>query len=283
MADEPHGQVALVPVRQETVNFYGDELPAGQLADGTILVPLRPIVEALGLTWPAQRLRLNRDPVLAGAQGVIVMNTPGGPQEMLALPLKILPGFLFGLNATRVKPELRDKILRYQADCYEVLWNAFKADILPQPTAPPADLSPAEQALILAEAVASLARQHLELEQKQSAMADYLRPFVQQTRHELIQQRARLDQHAERLSALELHLSGGATISEAQASEIQLAVKNVAMLLTGRGDANGFGRVWGEFYRRFRVGAYRNLPAARYDEALGWLRGWFDELSTDTR
>jgi hypothetical protein len=50
------------------------------------------------------------------------------------------------------------------------------------------------------------------------------------------------------------------------------------MLLTQQGDANGFGRVWGELYRRFRVGAYRNLPAARFDEVLAWLHGWYSDL-----
>jgi hypothetical protein len=77
---------------------------------------------------------------------------------------------------------------------------------------------------------------------------------------------------------LELRLSSGATINEDQATEIALAVKNVAMLLTQQGDANGFGRVWGELYRRFRVGAYRNLPAARFDEVLTWLHGWYSDL-----
>jgi hypothetical protein len=257
---------------------------AAETADATIWVPLRPVCEALGLNWASQYQRLQRDAILAAAiRSVVVMTTDRGPRPMIALPLRYLPGWLAGVQASRVKPELRDKIIRYQHECYEVLWNAFKADILPQPPAPPPDLTPAEQALLLAEAVASLARQHLELEQKHTAIADYLRPFVQQTRQELAQHGARLDQQADRLTALELQLSGGTTISEAQATEIQLAVKNVAMLLTQRSDVNGFGRVWGELYRRFRVGAYRNLPAARYEEALSWLRGWFDELAAEAQ
>ena len=66
------------------------------------------------------------------------------------------------------------------------------------------------------------------------------------------------------------------TISEDQAAEIP-GGQDVAMLITA-GRANGFGRVWGELYRRFRVGAYRNLPAARYAEALAWLSAWYTEL-----
>ncbi len=273
MTDDPNEPHALVPVRTQTVDFYGDHIPAGQLADGTILVPLRPVVEGLGLDWASQYQRLKRDTVLAEAlRSVVVTTTDRGDRPMSALPLKLLPGFLFGLNASRVKPELREKIRRYQRECYDVLWNAFKGDIQPTPPDPPVDLNPAQQALLLAEAVASLARQHLDLEERHLTMADYLRPFVQQTK-------AHQTRTDERLAALELHISGGATISEAQAAEIAGAVKAVAMLLTAAGDANGFGRVWGELYRRFRVTSYHNLPSARYEEALTWLSTWYDELN----
>ena len=277
MADEPQEQTALVPVREQTVAFYGDAILAAQTADETVWVPLRPISDHLGLNWSGQRQRLNRDPVLAPMQGVCVIHTPTGPQPMLCLPLDLLPGWLAGVNAARIKPELRDKIIRYQRECFRILWNAFKGDILPAQPAPPLDLSPAEQALLLAEAVASLARQHLELEQKHTTMADFLRPFVQQTRQHQHQTDARL-------TALELQLSGGATISEAQALELAEAVKGVALAMhaaTGEALSTAFPLVWTELHKRYGVAAYRNLPTARYAEATAWLRGWADELMAE--
>jgi len=51
---------------------------------------------------------------------VAVTTTPsgsgvgGGRQEMLALPLDYVSGFLFGINADRVKPEVRDRLIHYQ-------------------------------------------------------------------------------------------------------------------------------------------------------------------------
>src|SRR5690349_21312902 len=57
------------------------------------------------------------------------MQTPrGGTKEMVCLPLKYLNGWLFGVNPTRVKQNLREKIIRYQRNCYNVLWKAFQAD-----------------------------------------------------------------------------------------------------------------------------------------------------------
>jgi len=45
---------------------------------------------------------------------------------MVCLPLDYISGFLFGLNADRVKPELRERVLRYQRECYKVLAEAFQ-------------------------------------------------------------------------------------------------------------------------------------------------------------
>ena len=271
--EEPAAGAPVVLAREQRVAFYGDNLPAGQLADGTILVPLRPICEALGLDWSAQRRRLLRDPVLASERGVAVMATPTGPQEMVILPLRVLPGWLFGVSAARVRPELRAKILRYQRECYEVLWSAFKGEILPTPPLPAGagELSGAALAYEIATAIQTLARQQMEIEARlgdmagrQEALTAFLRPFVAETRS--------------RLTALELQLSAGATISEAQAAELALAVKNVAYLLTTRGDRNGYQTVYGQMYRRYRISSYKNLPAARYDEVTAWLSGWYEEL-----
>lgn len=55
---------AIVPVEQKTILFYEDELTAVRTAEGRILVPVRPIVERLGLNWSGQYSRIQRDPVL---------------------------------------------------------------------------------------------------------------------------------------------------------------------------------------------------------------------------
>ena len=43
---------ALVPVREAQVDFYGDTLVAVQTADEEIYVPVRPVCDYLGLSWP---------------------------------------------------------------------------------------------------------------------------------------------------------------------------------------------------------------------------------------
>ena len=276
----------VVPERERVIDFYGDAIHAAQTADETVYIPLRPICEHLGLTWPGQWERVKKDAVLAEAvRSVRVTLTERGARSVLCLPLDLLPGWLFGIQATRVKPELQDKITRYRRECFRVLWQAFKTEIVP--AAPPTPgLTTAQRALEMAEAIVALARQqvaheaHLaelaaeqqELRQRHQVMADYMRGFIQKTQT----QQTTTDQ---RLTTLELHLSAGATIGEAQAAELALAVKAVAYGLQERGERNGYQRVYGELYRRYNIGAYRNLPAAQYEEALTWLRGWYEELA----
>ena len=94
-------------------------------------VPLRPICEYLGLDWSAQFRRLKRDEVLADELTSVAMTTTlvGRRYVSVCLPLEYLPGWLFGIDATRVKPELKEKILRYRRECYRVLWQAFQGQV----------------------------------------------------------------------------------------------------------------------------------------------------------
>ncbi len=159
-----------------------------------------------------------------------------------------------------------------------VLWQAFKGDV--QPVAPqPSGLSGAEMALEIATAVQHLARQQVEMEAqlnqvtgRQELMADYMRGFIHQTNQQL-------QQHNQRLTSIELQFSGGATISEAEAAEIVLAVKNVGQRLVSQGHKNGYAKVYSEMHRRYRVSSYRNVPTTLYDTCLNWSHEWYKELA----
>jgi hypothetical protein len=260
MSDETQ---TLTPADVRTVDFYGDQVIGAVVGSGEIYVPVRPICEYLGLSWGSQRNRILRDDVLVGAlRGVFITNTPGvggGTQEMLCLPLDLLPGFLFGVTTARVKPELREKITRYRRECFRVLWEAFRPEILgAADLAPVSEPSNAVIAYELATAVQHLARQQLDFEQRLDKSARWARGIE------------------DRVSALELQVNPGEHISDAQAAELAGAVKNVAAALGGH---SAYGTVYAELYRRFAISTYKNLPRQRYDEALAWLRTWYEEAN----
>lgn len=128
MSEEPR---ALVPLQERQVDFYGDNLLAVLVEEDEkrwVYVPIRPIVEYLGLAWSSQLQRIKRDEDLAeGLRGVLLLRAEVGQRyEVSCLRLEYLPGFLFGITTSKVREDLRPQVRRYKRECYRVLWEAFQ-------------------------------------------------------------------------------------------------------------------------------------------------------------
>lgn len=95
--------------------------------EGRVLVAIRPICEAIGLDRKAQQNRINRDPVLSTCGVIMTLQLPNDDQSrpVAFLDLEYLNGWLFGIDANRVKPELRATVIDYQKHCYHVLFQHF--------------------------------------------------------------------------------------------------------------------------------------------------------------
>jgi hypothetical protein len=107
-----------------SVPFHGQSLFAILLSD-VPHVAMKPICENIGLDWDGQRQKINRHPILSKGKVMITAPSNGGLQEMLMLPVNFLNGWLFGIDSNRVKPEIRDRLIAYQTECFEVLANHF--------------------------------------------------------------------------------------------------------------------------------------------------------------
>lgn len=110
------------------VNFRGDELYGVELA-GIIYVALKPIVAAMGLDWNGQYQRVKRDEILS--EGMCMIHIPsarGGTQQTVCLRLDLVNGWLFTIDADRVRDEVRPRVLDYQRECYAVLHRHFVAE-----------------------------------------------------------------------------------------------------------------------------------------------------------
>lgn len=252
----------LTTIEQRNVSFYEDSVIAIRASDGGVYVPIRPICDLIGIAFNAQGERISRDPILSQeAQYVRVtrMNSQRGNPNMLALPLDVLNGWLFGISANRIKkPDVRERVLQYQRECYRVLHNAFNGGLQPIDSVidEVAHIDPeAAEALAIAEAVVKLARSHVRVLRQVS-------------------------DHETRLQLLEAR-GGDASrhIDNAQASAISQAVKTIALELGKRSGRNEFGGVYGELYRRYEIAAYRELPNAQYEDALKFLSDWYSSLT----
>jgi CRP-like cAMP-binding protein len=91
---------------------------------------------------------------------------------------------------------------------------------------------------------------------------------------------SRVDDHEQRIEQLE-SLAGNVKhhINPSQASQISQAVKAIAMELQKLSRRNEYGGVYGEFYRRFEVTSYKQLPKNRFDEAMIFLNGWYAQIT----
>ncbi|SEB80214.1 P22_AR N-terminal domain-containing protein [Pseudomonas saponiphila] len=105
-----------------TVPFHGVNLMLVDL-DGQPFVPMRPVVEGIGLDWGGQHKKLTANP---GRWGVSVTEIPsaGGCQDAVCLPLRKLAGWLSTVQVARVKnPQVKSKIIEYQNECDDALWQ----------------------------------------------------------------------------------------------------------------------------------------------------------------
>ncbi len=127
-----------------TVDFHGHALTVITGPEGEHLVAMKPICEAIGLQWEAQLKRIKRHPVLS--QGMSIMDTPsaGGEQETTCLPLDYLNGWLFGVDASRVRSEIRERLVQYQRECFAALAAYWQQGEAVNPRAVAAAATPAE-------------------------------------------------------------------------------------------------------------------------------------------
>src|SRR5947209_1977056 len=134
--DEAKGVLTLVPLQVSQTEFQGGVLVVALVeinGERQAVVPLRQFCDYLGVDWSAQRQRLVRDEVLAAELLRIAVTNEQLPRKrgyynrpVICLPLEVLPGWLFNISPTRVKPTLQEKVQRYRRLCYRALWRAFQ-------------------------------------------------------------------------------------------------------------------------------------------------------------
>lgn len=123
----------------KTVKFYGSDIVTAE-RNGVYYAAMKPICEAIGVQWQAQYNRIMRHPVLKST--VSMMDTvavDGKSREMLMLPIEYLNGWLFGIDVNRVNPEIKDKLIAYQRECFRVLdqyWRTRSLPDIPERAAP---------------------------------------------------------------------------------------------------------------------------------------------------
>lgn len=109
----------------EVVQFYDDQLTAVR-RHGYVYVAVTRCCQALGLNEQRQYRSILNDPRFSG---YTIWYTLAKGAQSLFLRTDALHGWLNRINSAKVKPAARDKLLRYQRECSDVLNRYFNGTL----------------------------------------------------------------------------------------------------------------------------------------------------------
>lgn len=109
-----------------TVSFYDTQLSI-IVFNGLPYIPMRPIVEGIGLDWKSQHVKIKQRFESYVVEITIQLLADTQNREHTCLPLNKLFGWLMTISPNKVKPEIKEKVIRYQNECDEALSSYWTA------------------------------------------------------------------------------------------------------------------------------------------------------------
>ncbi len=295
----------LEPIEQKSIDVYGDNVIAIRADDGTIWVPVRYLCDVLGVNYSGQYQRIQRDPVLGEALREAPVSLPDGRSyEMVCLPLKYVRGWLFGINASRVKEEVREKLIQYQREIIEIIDRAFSRSLPPDHLDDAMIKAMRDNAIQQAQLWEMVLAEKQRLRVTEELVQEHDDRLLEHDRHlwrhdrELGEQSQVLQQALTELALLRqkqgdllarysditrLLPAPSDAIGPAQKAAIKALVDDIVAAAQEKGIRLGQGRndypaVWGAFKQRFDLAKYDELTVAQYEEAVAWLKAWLDRV-----
>ncbi|EMM7795405.1 phage antirepressor N-terminal domain-containing protein [Klebsiella oxytoca] len=116
--------MASLAIADRTINvpFYGNSLFVVE-HNGEPYTPMKPIIDGMGMDWASQFTKLKQRFKTSIVK--ITMQLPGDNQrrDIICLALRKLAGWLQTISANKVRQEIRDKVIQYQEECDDVLYE----------------------------------------------------------------------------------------------------------------------------------------------------------------
>ncbi len=243
---------------QSTVSFYGEDIiTVLELEPNEAYAIIGHLCERLGLTRSAQERRIKSHSVLREGARSVKVEVANGYETMLGLRVDLVPLWLVGVDAAQVEGDARARLELLQRESASLLWQAFKPqgfgsedELLPDRY----QQTPAEQAYVGAQGIATLARQQMLIERQLNTA------------------------RAERDFLREDPRSPGAAVDDRPAAQLAQTVRRVAHTLAERTRRNEYAGIFTGLYRQFGITSYRRMPQGRLHEALEWLERWHGDI-----
>lgn len=120
--------------RAITVPFHGADLYVVE-HNGQPYTPMKPIVQAMGLDWGSQFRKVAANETRWGIVNLTIPSA-GGEQAMTCLPVRKTAAWLTTIEPGKVKnPEVRARVIQYQNECDDVLWQYWNEGLAVNPRA----------------------------------------------------------------------------------------------------------------------------------------------------
>ena len=113
-------------MENKLIRFHGTELVTFIDPSGKPFVAVKPICDAIGINANTALKGIRNHPIL-GPDSAIQHHQVGENQrrEYLMVPIEYLNGWLFSIDINKVNPEAQQKLMIYQKECYQVLYNTW--------------------------------------------------------------------------------------------------------------------------------------------------------------
>lgn len=118
---ETNEVTSMTSISTINVPFHGNNLYVVNF-NGEPYVPMKPIVEGMGLAWGAQFAKLKQR-FNSSVSEIEMVAEDGKLRIMVCIALRKLSGWLHTISPNKVKPEIRDKVIKYQEECDDVLYE----------------------------------------------------------------------------------------------------------------------------------------------------------------
>jgi len=101
--------------------------------DGQPYTPVKPICENIGVAWQPQHAKLSEESERWSCHIIVTTGADGKKYKMLCLPLFRINSWLLSISAAKVKPEVREQLIRYQDECDKALWDYWTRGVAVNP------------------------------------------------------------------------------------------------------------------------------------------------------
>ena len=94
--------------------------------NGVPYVAIKPVCEALGIDRKSQQKKISDHPILKKvAETLPATGRDEKERMMFCIPYRYVFGWLFNIDVNSVREEIRPRVLLYQEECYEILFEHF--------------------------------------------------------------------------------------------------------------------------------------------------------------